>query len=1012
MPGPTRAGVRKQLAAMVSAYQPGAQERVAEAGLAANYSGQGMSPLMLRSSMGWGMDPALGAPLPRDPRVFLSQMDPNMPQPPMALDPRGPGGRPLPRLNQYPLNWNLPSAPGTYKMVPFKLMRNIVDMSHVARDCIGVRQNEIADVEFEVAPKEEERGQFKVMPDKKAGLFDQYRTQRKALQAFWEHPDPIRGLDYDEWIRMAIEEMLVTDSLAVFEHPTWGAGGGVLGSDLYALTILDGTCYSADTEVLTKRGWLRFDQVDIANDEFATRNQVSHAFEWETATYFHQADYSGEMIHLTSRTLDLLVSPNHRVLVDRLPRSHGGWDRRSVRGESIVTAKALADDYEHGGICGIPVTSTWAGTPIPAITIPSNGRTNSKAFSCTGDQFAAFMGMWLSEGSVGSGTNDDQVFVTQQPESKGFEPFRQLLIEIFGFEPVHTGHSWVIGRRVLADFLRPFGHAHEKYVPEIIRDAPREQLAIFWHYYMLGDGHFATDGREGIITASRLMADHMQEIAQKLGFSAAVLERAPSKVAVTIGGRQIVTDRTHYTVRLRTSPVQRFRVERERYEGQIYCVSVPNEILYVRRNGQPAWCGNTIKPMLDIRGGPPQPPNPAYQQFVWGLPRVDLISLVMDARDDTVIQDAQRGFSYSQAEFLELTRDQLAYMPYHKRAWTAYGYSNVEQVIMVINVALKRLGWHLARFTDGDIPAMLVHTPETWTLDQVNKYEAQWHAMLAGDQGWKWRMKAIPGAIAAQELKPPVHDMTFDDYIDRAICAGFAVDPTEIGIEPKGGLGGTGYMESQDDRRKRLTVGPVLRRFKRYFDGVHARRFGIPELEIRYDGLDIEDEATEHKIDIERVTRGTMTINGYLKKRGEPTSDEPNADKLMLILSREVMRVEDIGGPLDPNLQQPGGDTGVVSGGKKPDAAPDATAVKKSIDDELDSFASFLKRPRARRFSSEILPKAAIDAVYRRLAAGDERKTVLSDLRKSVLEGSEMLASEVADAILEHHQAEKAGSLR
>ena len=497
MGGPTRAGVKKQLAAMVSAYQPGAQSRVAEAGLAGNYNGQGMSPLMLRSALGYGMDPALGAPLPRDPRVFLSQMDPNFPQPPTGLDPRGPGNGPLPRLSQYPLNWNLPSAPGTYKMVPFKLMRNVVDMSHVARRCIDIRQQEIADVEWEVAPKEEERGQFKVFPDKKAGLFDQWRTQRKALQAFWERPDPVRGLRYDQWIRMAVEEILVTDSLSIFEQSTWGPTGGVLGSDVYALTIIDGT---------------------------------------------------------------------------------------------------------------------------------------------------------------------------------------------------------------------------------------------------------------------------------------------------------------------------------------------------------------TIKPLLDIRGGPPAPPNPAYQQFIWGLPRVDLVSLVLDARDDPEIQNAQRGFSFSKAEFLELTRDQLAYLPFHRRAWTAYGYSNVEQAILLINVALKRLDYHSAYFTDGDIPAMLLYVPDTWTLDQVNKYEAQWHAKTAGSQSWKHRMNIVPGAVKGEQLKPPVYDMTFDDYIDRALCAAFVVDPTEAGIEPKGGLGGSGYMDAQDDRRKRLTVGPTLREFKGYMDDFHGRRLNVPELEIRYDGLDVEDETEQHKI--------------------------------------------------------------------------------------------------------------------------------------------------------------------
>lgn len=681
MPGPTRAGVRKQLTAMAAAWTPGATSRVSEAGLAGNYDG--MSPLMRRSAMGWGMDPALGAPLPRDPRTFLSQMGPEVPQYPTALDPRGPSDRPLPRLNQYPLNWNLPSAPGTYKMVPFKLMRNVADMSHVARRCIEIRQKEIADVDFEISPKEEERGQFKVFPDKKAGLFDQWRTQRKALQAFFEYPDPVRGQHYRDWMSMAIEDVLVTDSLSIFEEATWGPTAGLLGSDLRGLTIIDGT---------------------------------------------------------------------------------------------------------------------------------------------------------------------------------------------------------------------------------------------------------------------------------------------------------------------------------------------------------------TIKPLLDIRGGPPQPPNPAYQQFIWGLPRVDMVSLLLDPREDPTVQDSQRGFSFSKAEYLELTRDQLAYLPFTPRSWTAYGYSNIERAIMLINIALKRLDYHSSYFTDGDIPAMLLYVPETWTLDQVNRYEAQWHAKTAGSQSWKHRMNVVPGAVSADQLKPYVPDINFDDYVDRAICGAMMVDPTEAGIEPKGGLGGSGYMDAQDDRRKRLTVGPGLRKFKSYFDGVINRRVHLDSLEIRYDGLDVEDETEQHKIDLERVKTATMTPNAYRAKRGEPPllgpngKNDPNGDRAYFVMSREVMGLDQVGTMnMDDQQQmqtesaqqiaetrasQPPAGPAAPKGQAKAAEPDDDEPVQKSATDEIDAFERFLRRPRGRRFSSEILPKAAIEAVYARLDQGASRKDAISDLRKSVIEGSEMLASEVANALLERVTAEASGSLR
>lgn len=38
----------------------------------------------------------------------------------------------------------------------------------------------------------------------------------------------------------------------------------------------------------------------------------------------------------------------------------------------------------------------------------------------------------------------------------------------------------------------------------------------------------------------------------------------------------------------------RTHISKEHYEGTIYCVEVPNHIIYVRRNGCPVWCGNSI----------------------------------------------------------------------------------------------------------------------------------------------------------------------------------------------------------------------------------------------------------------------------------------------------------------------------------------------------------------------------------------------------------------------------------
>lgn len=134
-----------------------------------------------------------------------------------------------------------------------------------------------------------------------------------------------------------------------------------------------------------------------------------------------------------------------------------------------------------------------------------------------------------------------------------------------------------------------------------------KRARIFWDYYLLGDGSIskagrkAKAGRERIWTSSRRLADQLQEIAQEMGYSAAVVMSQPKGDSVLHDGRVIREERkrTRYAVGLRQSRKALFRVERMPYCGPVYWVSVPNEVIYVRRNGKAAWCGNLIKPLLN-----------------------------------------------------------------------------------------------------------------------------------------------------------------------------------------------------------------------------------------------------------------------------------------------------------------------------------------------------------------------------------------------------------------------------
>jgi hypothetical protein len=84
--------------------------------------------------------------------------------------------------------------------------------------------------------------------------------------------------------------------------------------------------------------------------------------------------------------------------------------------------------------------------------------------------------------------------------------------------------------------------------------------------------------------------------------------------------------------------------------------------------------GATIKLLFDATGRRPLPPAPAFEQVIHGRP------------------------------WKLLTSDQLLYAPRNPRPHKAYGFGPVEQIIMTVNIALRRQLMQLQHFTDGNVP--------------------------------------------------------------------------------------------------------------------------------------------------------------------------------------------------------------------------------------------------------------------------------------------------------------------
>lgn len=158
--------------------------------------------------------------------------------------------------------------------------------------------------------------------------------------------------------------------------------------------------------------------------------------------------------------------------------------------------------------------------------------------------------------------------------------------------------------------------------------------------------------------------------------------------------------------------------------------------------------GATIKRVIDDTGRTPLPPQPAYQQVLKGMNAVD----------------------YS--------RDELIYMPRNPRTHKIYGYSPVEQIIMTVNIALRRQLHQLQYYTEGNIPEALIGVPKEWNPDQVQQFQDYFDSLLEGNTAARRHAKFIPDGVKMMETKANALKDEYDEWLARIVCYAFSIEPT------------------------------------------------------------------------------------------------------------------------------------------------------------------------------------------------------------------------------------------
>ena len=403
-------------------------------------------------------------------------------------------------------------------------------------------------------------------------------------------------------------------------------------------------CYSDDTEVLTRKGWKKWNKVK-ATDEFATRDNRGR-FVWQSSTKLHKHFYKGELLNFKGRAVDVLVTPNHRMygwqtknhleLITHTTKTHKtGKGASGAPIEFMEAVKIKNLPYWHGKFgFRVPATSIWKGL-FPGTYHEETGKIkleskNGKTHTVDLKDWVSFLGLYIAEGSSsgvcrnmeGKGRGKSfnsvplyiqakiaakdkspiipvgrsysySVSITQLKKSKHYASIVRLLQRL-PFECKRCGNSWYFSDKTLHFILSQCGNCYTKRIPEWVKELPPEYLKLFIKWAVKGDGWKRSDsGTKVYSTASKKLANDMQELFQKIG-KYSLLMKIHAKKGRIFGRETQLSD--FYWVKENVKDYQSLgKPKKVAYSGYVYCATVPNGTLYVRRNGKPLWCGNCMR---------------------------------------------------------------------------------------------------------------------------------------------------------------------------------------------------------------------------------------------------------------------------------------------------------------------------------------------------------------------------------------------------------------------------------
>jgi hypothetical protein len=330
-------------------------------------------------------------------------------------------------------------------------------------------------------------------------------------------------------------------------------------------------CYDAETEVLTKDGWKRWPYVSETDDVMAVDIRTGSSW-FETPSAVHKFEHSGSLIHITSQALDLLVTPNHNLVVSSRIQSGRAWTPYR-----LMEARYAASQ-PHRALTSTQLVDGFAWT---------------NSFGCGARAWATLVGFFVGDGHATKPEACNSNRITFHLRKRRKISFLRLLALSLGIDLLEqSGDIFALAAPGIGTWFRKncYTASGDKILPDGWMFITSEE----WRSLKLG--LLNSDGAPRRNTwvyssTSRELLNQLQILAHTRSEAATITwtdREAPAKSCGRINFSNRTAPRVESSQHGRTGAVAE-----QSYEGLVYCATVSTGALLVRRNGLVAVSGNS-----------------------------------------------------------------------------------------------------------------------------------------------------------------------------------------------------------------------------------------------------------------------------------------------------------------------------------------------------------------------------------------------------------------------------------